>query len=174
MLYVCGSIDRRWSSVCGSIADNLVPWSGIVRRHTLNAMSAESSQTSPVSSPRYTSRLKRGALRAEVTKLMLKSALKGAPSNPDRQACLLLVLAAAHAQVREQLHMQKRTASNRWIRDTVTRRHVRQDVPWGIQDGSATLPVIDAARAAHLALPLVGAVPHSPWQAAHHPTTTRF
>ena len=102
---------------------------------------------------------------------MLKSALKGAPSNPDRQACLLLVLAAALAQVREQLHMQKRTASNRWVRDTVTQRHVRQDVPWGLQDGSATLPVIDAARAAHLALPLVGAVPHSPWQAAHHPTT---
>ena len=78
-----------------------------------------------------------------------------------------------HAQVREQLHMQKRTAGNRWVRDSVTQRHVKRDVPWGLQDGSATLPVIDAARAAHLALPLVGAVSCSTWQAAHHPMRFR-
>lgn len=165
MLYVCDSSNRCWPSVSGSTADNLLPGCGIVCRHTLNVMSVGSSHTSPVSSPRYTSRLTRGALQAEVS--TERCTIKA------RQTGLFTVGVGrcALAQVREQLHMQKRTAGNRWVRDTVTQRHVRQDVPWGLQDGSAVLPVIDAARAAHLALPLVGAVPCSPWQAAHHPTT---
>ena len=53
--------------------------------------------------------------------------------------------------------MSKRGANNRWVRDNVTQRHVKREAPWGLHDGSALLPVVDAARSPHLVLPLVGA-----------------
>lgn len=59
-------------------------------------------------------------------------------------------------QVREQRQMSKRQGNDRWVRDSDTVRHGRMEAPWGLADGTAMLPVVDALRA-HLTMPLFGA-----------------